>query len=69
MVGPALDSDWGYQHRKEKSEAMDFLGGPVVKTLHFQCRVPGFDSQSGNRILHAATKDPAHGHKDPEFCS
>ena len=26
----------------------DFPGGPVVKTLHFQCRRRGFDSWSGN---------------------
>ena len=34
----------------------DFLGGPVVKTLHFQCRGPRFDPWSGNRTLHATTK-------------
>ena len=26
----------------------DFPGGPVVKTLHSQCRGPNFDSWSGN---------------------
>ena len=27
---------------------MDFLGGPVAKTLHSQCRGPRFDPRSGN---------------------
>ena len=26
----------------------EFPGGPVVKTLHSQCRGPGFDPWSGN---------------------
>ena len=26
----------------------DFPGGPAVKTLHSQCRGPGFDPWSGN---------------------
>ena len=26
----------------------DFPGGPVAKTVHFQCRGPGFDPWSGN---------------------
>ena len=67
---PSLSPGWQwYQHWKEKSEDMDFLGGPVVKTPHSQCRAPGFNSCLGNWISYAATKDPAHGHKDPECCS
>ena len=27
----------------EKSQTVDFPGGPVVKTAHFHCRGPGFD--------------------------
>ena len=42
-----------------KKTHRDFPGGPVVKTLCFQCRGPGFDPWSGNWILHAATKNPA----------
>ena len=42
----------------KKLRMQDFSGGRVVKTLHSQCREPGFDSWSGNWILHAATKDP-----------
>ena len=39
---------------KNKSDSIlgkfywDFPGGPVVKTLRFQCRGLGFDTQSGN---------------------
>ena len=32
----------------EKSQTVDFPGGPVVKTLHFHCRGPGFDPCLGN---------------------
>ena len=31
-----------------KLDVRDFPGGPVVKTLHFQCRGHGFDPWSGN---------------------
>ena len=31
-----------------KEELGDFLGGPLAKTPHFQCRGPGFDPWSGN---------------------
>ena len=34
----------------------DFPGGPVGKTPGSQCRGPGFDPWSGNKIPHAATK-------------
>ena len=37
------------QHEKKKKEKKkDFLGSPVVKTLHFHCKGPGLDSWSGN---------------------
>ena len=38
----------------------DFPGGPGAKTLCSQCRGPWFGPWSGNKILHTATKDPAH---------
>ena len=34
-------------------------GGPVVKTLHPQCKGPRFDPWSGNWIPHGAAKYPA----------
>ena len=34
----------------------DFPGGPVDKTQSSQCRGPGFNPWSGNKIPHAATK-------------
>ena len=34
-------------------EGLDFPGGPVVKTLCFQGRGPGFDPGSGTKIPHA----------------
>ena len=36
----------------------DLLGGPVAKTLHLQGRGPGFSPWSGNKVSHAASKDP-----------
>ena len=46
-------------------ETWDFLGGPVAKTPHSQCRGPKFAPWSGNSIqhdtresLHAVTKEP-----------
>ena len=33
-----------------------FPGGPVAKTPSSQCRGPGFDPWSGNKILYATTK-------------
>ena len=41
----------------------DFPGGPVVETLSFRLRGPGFGSWSGNQIPHATTKSlhPATG--------
>ena len=38
------------------TEAQDFRGGPVVKTLLFQSRGPGFDPWAGDQNPHAATK-------------
>ena len=35
----------------------DLPGGPVVNTPQSQCQRPGFNSWSGNQILHAATKN------------
>ena len=45
-----------------KDRGRGFPGGPVAKTLHSQCRGPGFDPWWGTRSLkrlHAASKDPA----------
>ena len=41
----------------------DFPGGPVVETLSFRLRGPGFGSWPGNQIPHATTKSlhPATG--------
>ena len=36
----------------------DFPSGPVAKTLHSQCRGPGFDPWLGNWIPHTTMKDP-----------
>ena len=33
-------------HSSRKTNEGDFHGGPVAKTLHSQCRGPGFDSWS-----------------------
>ena len=38
------------------TDSGNFPGGPVAKTLSYQCRWPGFDPWSGNSIPHAATK-------------
>ena len=38
------------------TDSGNFPGGPVAKTLSYQCRWPGFNPWSGNSILHAATK-------------
>ena len=47
-----------YGRKQNKKHQGDFPGGPVVKTLHSQCRGPGFNPWSGNQIPHAATKIP-----------
>ena len=49
MIQPPLDP-------AKKQDEGNFLGGPVAKTLCYQCRGPGFDSWSGNLIPHATTK-------------
>ena len=48
----------------ERNNWWDFSGGPVVKTLHSQCRGPWFVPWSENwlppaadKSLHAATKE------------
>ena len=57
--------------KKINVQLWDFPGCPVAKTLHSQCRDPGFDLWSGNWIPHVATKsshadkDPAHATKIP----
>ena len=43
---------------KTKINKWGLPGDPVVKTLHSQCRGPGFDPWSGNWILHDAAKSP-----------
>ena len=45
-----------------------FSGGSVAKTLHSQCRGPGFDPWSENQIPHDAVKDPAGCNKDRRPC-
>ena len=30
--------DWSYATKEKKKKIWDFPGGPVAKTLHFQCR-------------------------------
>ena len=47
----------------------DFPGDPVAKTLHSQCRGPGFNLGSGNYIPHAATKSSHATTKDPVCCN
>ena len=37
----------------DKEVKMDFPGGSVVKTPHFQCRGHGFHPWSGTKIPHA----------------
>lgn len=37
----------GWEKNKKKMQE-DFFGGPVVKTLHFQCRGHWFNIWSGN---------------------
>ena len=34
----------------------DFPSGPLAKTLCFQCKKPGFNLWSGNKITHVTTK-------------
>ena len=41
----------------------DFTGGPVAKTLYFQCRGPRGQPWSGDKIQHAAVKT-----EDPVYC-
>ena len=36
-----------------KTSSKDFPGGPVVKTLNFQCRGPGSNPVQGTKILDA----------------
>lgn len=45
----------------------DFLEGPVVKTPHSQYRGPRFNSWSGNKILHATTKN-SHAATEAPAC-
>ena len=55
--GPSLYSWDNPTHLK--SQCWDFPSVPVAKTLHSQCRGPGFDPWSGNLIPHAANKSYA----------
>ena len=38
----------GLHQGQHKSAKGDFGGGPVVKTLHFECKECGLDPRSGN---------------------
>ena len=46
----------------------DFPAGPEAKTLHSQCRGPGYDFWSGNQNPHAATKRWHAATKDLTCC-
>ena len=61
-----MEETWG-SGSNLKTTFRDFPGDLVAKTLHSQCRGPGFHPWSGNEIphvttkgLHVATKDPAY---------
>ena len=54
---------WG-NYLKNTDSGDFFPGGPVAKTLHSQCREPGFDPWSGNWIPRAATKSLHEATKD-----
>ena len=54
---------WGTYFKNTDSGDF-FPGGPVSKTLHSQCRGPGFDPWSGNWIPRAATKSLHEATKD-----
>ena len=41
-------SGWGITKGDFSRMSWDFLGGPVAKTPHCQCRGPGFNAGSGN---------------------
>ena len=45
------------------------LCDPVAKTLFSQCKGPGFDPLSGNKILHSATKSLHAATKDTPCAS
>ena len=47
-----------------QKEDSNFPGGPVAKTLHSQCRGPGFDPWSGDKIPHVTTKDLTYCKED-----
>ena len=46
----------------------DFPGGPVAKTLGFQCRGPRFYPWSGKETPHASTKDLTCHSEDQRSC-
>ena len=50
---------------KKKIMRETFPGGPVAKTLSFQCRRLRFDFWSGNYIPHGVTKSSHAAAKDP----
>ena len=41
----APEREW---NKHEQCNVREFPGGPVVRTLSFQCRGPGFDPWLGN---------------------
>ena len=43
----------------KKDKSWEFPGGPVVRTLHFHCRGPGFNPGWGTKIPQAVR----HGQK------
>ena len=47
----SLTEEW-----KKKTCYRNFPGGPLAKTLHSQCRQPGFNPWPANQITYAATK-------------
>ena len=48
----------GLKRKHEEAAIRDFLGGPVAKTLSFQCRGPGSVPGQGARSL-MPYEDPA----------
>ena len=42
------NTDWGMKIAGSNTSFRDFPGGPVVKTLYFQCKGRGFDPWLGN---------------------
>ena len=55
-------------HSFKSIQVREFPGGPVAKTLSFQCWGPGFHPWSENWVPHAATKAPIFHNGDRRLC-